>query len=104
MGLLGVAQGWTPSKPLATQAWGLLGVTWGLLRVGRGLLRLTEIIQLFTRDNSEPTLSQPQATPRNPELRGGEGFAWGWLGVGSGLAWGLISRFSITDYEVNLFL
>ena len=58
----------------------MLGVCLGLLGVCSGL---TENLQLFTSDNSDPT-------PSNPEQPRGC----------SGLARGLISCFSVIEYEV----
>ena len=75
------------SQPRATP--GLLGVAWGLLgeilqahNLGE-IKPLGEILQLYTRDDSVPTLSNPKQP---------QGY--------SGLARVLISHFSVVGYEV----
>ena len=59
-GLLGVAWAWAPSKPLATQARGLLGVARGCSGFAQGLPRG---LQKSFNYLLEIILSQPRANP-----------------------------------------
>ena len=97
-GLLRVARGWTPSKPQATQARGLLRVCSGLLGVCLGLLgvalleTMTTLWQTITSTSSNP--EQLWATLSNLEQNPSD----------SKQPRGLISLFNVTDYLLHVFI